>query len=75
MVSAFIVIGPLFLIPLWAVTIPVMMVERTDLGGAFNRSMDLTAGRRHQPYKRFILFHLTATLEPDMAENNSGENA
>ena len=44
--SAIVVIGPLFLIPLWAVTIPVMMVERTDVGGAFNRSMDLTAGRR-----------------------------
>ena len=45
-VSAIAVIGPLFLIPLWAVTIPVMMVERTDIGGAFNRGMDLTAGRR-----------------------------
>ena len=46
-VSAIVVIGPLFLIPLWAVTIPVMMIERTDIGGAFNRSMDLT--RRPAP--------------------------
>jgi len=56
MVSAFIVIGPLFLIPLWAVTIPVMMVERTDLGGAFNRSMDLTAGRRLPILGVFLLW-------------------
>ena len=55
-VSAFVVIGPLFLIPLWAVTIPVMMVERTDLGGAFNRSMDLTAGRRLPILGVFLLW-------------------
>ena len=55
-VSAIVVIGPLFLIPLWAVTIPVMMVERTDLGGAFNRSMDLTAGRRLPILGVFLLW-------------------
>jgi hypothetical protein len=55
-VSAIVVIGPLFLIPLWAVTIPVMMVERTDIGGAFNRSMDLTAGRRLPILGVFLLW-------------------
>jgi hypothetical protein len=55
-VSAFVVIGPLFLLPLWAVTIPVMMVERTDVGGAFNRSMDLTAGRRLPILGVFLLW-------------------
>ena len=55
-VSAIVVIGPLFLLPLWAVTIPVMMVERTDLGGAFNRSMDLTAGRRLPILGVFLLW-------------------
>ena len=55
-VSAIVVIGPLFLIPLWAVTIPVMMVERTDVGGAFNRSMDLTAGRRLPILGVFLLW-------------------
>jgi hypothetical protein len=50
------VIGPLFLIPLWAVTIPVMMIERTDVGGAFNRSMDLTAGRRLPILGVFLLW-------------------
>ena len=54
--SAFVVIGPLFLIPLWAVTIPVMMIERTDIGGAFNRSMDLTAGRRLPILGVFLLW-------------------
>ncbi|MBI2827444.1 MAG: hypothetical protein HYX69_22445 [Planctomycetia bacterium] len=55
-VSAIVVVGPLFLIPLWAVTIPVMMIERTDLGGAFNRSMDLTAGRRLPILGVFLLW-------------------
>lgn len=55
-VSAIVVIGPLFLIPLWAVTIPVMMIERTDIGGAFNRSMDLTAGRRLPILGVFLLW-------------------
>ena len=55
-VSAFVVIGPLFLIPLWAVTIPTMMIERTDVGGAFNRSMDLTAGRRLPILGAFLLW-------------------
>ena len=55
-VSAIVVIGPLFLIPLWAVTIPVMLVERTDIGGAFNRSMDLTAGRRLPILGVFLLW-------------------
>jgi len=55
-VSMIVVIGPLFLIPLWAVTIPAMMVERTDVGGAFNRSMDLTAGRRLPILGAFLLW-------------------
>lgn len=55
-VSAIVVIGPLFLIPLWAVTIPVMMIERTDIGAAFNRSMDLTAGRRLPILGVFVLW-------------------
>lgn len=55
-VSMIVVIGPLFLLPLWAVTIPVMMIERTDVGGAFNRSMDLTAGRRLPILGVFLLW-------------------
>ena len=55
-VSMIVVVGPLFLIPLWAVTIPAMMVERTDVGGAFNRSMDLTAGRRLPILGAFLLW-------------------
>jgi len=55
-VSMIVVIGPLFLLPLWAVTIPVMMIERTDIGGAFNRSMDLTAGRRLPILGAFLLW-------------------
>src|SRR5262252_1745572 len=45
-ISAILVIPPFFLLPLWAVTIPAMMVERADLGTAFQRSMDLTRDRR-----------------------------
>jgi len=55
-VSAIVVIGPLFLIPLWAVTIPVMMIERTGVGDAFNRSMDLTAGHRLPILGVFLLW-------------------
>jgi hypothetical protein len=61
-VSAIVVIGPLFLIPLWAVTIPAMMVERTDIGGAFNRSMDLTAGRRLPILGVFLLWFVFFAL-------------
>jgi hypothetical protein len=61
-VSAIVVIGPLFLVPLWAVVIPVMMVERTDIGGAFNRGMDLTAGRRLPILGVFLLWFVIFAL-------------
>lgn len=44
--SAILVIPPLFLLPLWAVTIPAMMIERIDIGASFQRSIDLTRDRR-----------------------------
>jgi len=44
--SALLIIPPLILLPLWAVTIPAMMAERLDLGAAFARSGDLTRYRR-----------------------------
>ena len=55
-ISAILVIPPFFLLPLWAVTIAVMMVERTDIGGAFNRSMDLTRHRRLPILGAFLLW-------------------
>ena len=57
-ISAILVVPPFFLLPLWAVTIPVMMVERTDVGGAFNRSMDLTRNRRLPILGAFLLWAL-----------------
>jgi hypothetical protein len=56
--SAILVVPPFFLLPLWAVTIPVMMVERTDIAGAFNRSMDLTRYRRLPILGTFVLWAL-----------------
>lgn len=56
MLSAFLIIPPLFLLPLWAVTIPAMMVERTDFVGAFNRSVELTRNRRLQILGAFMLW-------------------
>lgn len=56
--SAILVIPPLFLLPLWAVTIPVMMIERTDIGAAFNRSIDLTRYRRLPILGAFLLWAL-----------------
>jgi hypothetical protein len=44
--SAILIVPPLFLLPLWAVAIPAMMVERVDFGAAFSRSADLTRYRR-----------------------------
>ena len=56
--SAILVVPPFFLLPLWAVTIPAMMIERTDIGGAFNRSMDLTRHRRLPILGVFLLWVL-----------------
>jgi hypothetical protein len=53
--SAVLVIGPFILLPLWAVTIPAMMVERLSIGDAFQRSMDITAGRRLRILGVFVL--------------------
>lgn len=57
-ISAILLVPPFFLLPLWAVTIPAMMVERTDVGGAFNRSMDLTRHRRLPILGAFLLWML-----------------
>jgi hypothetical protein len=54
--SALLVIPPFFLLPLWAVTIPVMMVERTDIPGAFSRSIELTRNRRLPILGVFVLW-------------------
>jgi len=53
--SAIVVIPPFFLLPLWAVTIPAMMVERLELGAAFSRSADLTRHRRLAILLTFLL--------------------
>jgi len=60
--SAFLVIGPLILLPLWAVTIPVMMVERTNIGDSFQRSMDLTQHRRLRILGTFVLLAVILIL-------------
>ncbi len=57
-ISAILVVPPFFLLPLWAVTIPAMMVERTDIAGAFNRSMDLTRHRRLPILGAFLMWAL-----------------
>jgi len=56
--SMILVIPPFFLLPLWAVTIPVMMIERTDVAGAFWRSVDLTRHRRLPILGTFVLWVL-----------------
>jgi hypothetical protein len=55
-VSAILVVPPFFLLPLWAVTIPAMMVERLDIGAAFQRSVDLTRYRRLPILGAFVLW-------------------
>jgi hypothetical protein len=44
--SALLILPPLFLLPMWAVAIPAMLVERSDMVAAFRRSADLTRHRR-----------------------------
>jgi len=55
-ISMILVVPPFFLLPLWAVAIPAMMVERTDIGGAFNRSVELTRHRRLPILGTFLLW-------------------
>lgn len=55
-VSSILVIPPFFLVPLWAVTIPVLMIERTEFGATFSRSADLTRYRRLPILGAFALF-------------------
>lgn len=57
-VSALAVVPPFFLLPLWAVTLPAMMVERLDLAGAFWRSADLTRDRRLRVLATFLLWFM-----------------
>lgn len=54
--SAILVIVPFFLLPLWFVTIPAMMIERGDIAGTFNRSIDLTRYRRLTILFTFLLW-------------------
>jgi hypothetical protein len=55
-VSAILVIPPFFLLPLWAVTIPATLVERTDIPASFSRSADLTRHRRLPILGAFVLW-------------------
>ena len=54
--SAILVVPPFFLLPLWAVTMPAMMIERGDIAGTFNRSIDLTRYRRLRILGTFLLW-------------------
>jgi hypothetical protein len=54
-VSAILIVPPFILLPMWAVTIPAMMVERLEMGGAFQRSLDLTRNRRLPILGTFLL--------------------
>ena len=60
--SAIFVIPPLFLLPLWAVAIPAMMVEKGDIGAAFARSVDLTRDRRLRILGVFVVAALATGL-------------
>jgi hypothetical protein len=56
------VIPPFFLVPLWAVAIPAMMVEGGDVGAAFWRSTDLTRDRRLRVLAVFVVAALATAL-------------
>jgi hypothetical protein len=60
--SAILVIPPFFLLPLWSVTIPAMMIERGDIAGTFNRSIDLTRYRRLRILGTFLLWAVICVL-------------
>ncbi len=44
--ALFFVVPALYLVTIWAVTMPAMLVEGTDMRDSFRRSVELTAGRR-----------------------------
>ena len=60
--SAILVIPPFFLLPLWSVAIPAMMVEKGDIGAAFARSVDLTRDRRLRILGVFVAAGLAAIV-------------
>jgi hypothetical protein len=60
--STVLVIPPFFLLPLWAVTIPAMMVERLEIGTTFQRSIDLTRYRRLPILGAFVLCAVVLVL-------------
>lgn len=60
--SAVLVIPPFFLLPLWFVTIPAMMIERGDIADTFNRSIDLTRHRRLTILFTFLLWAVVVAL-------------
>lgn len=60
--SAILVIPPFFLLPLWSVAIPAMMVEKGDMGAAFARSVDLTRDRRLRILGVFVAAGLAVLL-------------
>jgi hypothetical protein len=54
-ITAVLVVPALFLLTLWAVTLPAMLVERTGIDVTFWRSVDLTRGRRWRVLGVFLL--------------------
>src|SRR5262245_33298755 len=60
--SAVLIVGPFFLLPLWAVTIPAMMIEKTGIGDALHRSIELTRYRRLRILGAFLLWGLIFAL-------------
>ena len=60
--SAVLVIPPFILMPLWAVAVPAMMVEKGDIGAAFARSVDLTRDRRLRILGVFVAAGLAVGL-------------
>lgn len=59
MIATLILVVPAcFLLAIWAVAVPVMLVEGTDMRGAFRRSAELTRERRWRVFGVYVLWFL-----------------
>jgi hypothetical protein len=56
------IVPGLFLLGMWAVAQPAMIIERTDIGASFSRSTALTEGRRLRVIGTFVLVAVIAIV-------------
>ncbi len=67
------VIPGLYLATLWAVAVPVVVIERAGIGGSFSRSAELTDGRRWRVFGALLVMGIVTTVITFIANVAMGE--